>query len=312
MTWTKPIPDVESWQPKLTKDSILRNSLMITCQVAQARSLAGANVEKKFRVQNFDSGLGIEEIVREELARLLSNRYNVSPGLISDREGRTAGDCDLIVRDPNWSPAIKQAATIQSRRVHFPIEGVYAVAEIKQTLGRKQLDEAMEKLVRVSRLERPANPYGHITENQHIIDLDREGAILNPLHTTVLATQIPTRSTFADAVKRFGEINAMLSRNDMVNMLCVLDHGTAWYSVESGSPYTATYMSDRDKQLVLQVNCREPENSFYRYYVEILGHLTRSVLGLHDISSAYGEPPPDRDIHFYPAAIFNNDWAQEG
>ena len=195
MTWTKPIPDVESWQPKLTKDKILRNSLMITCQVAQARIVAGANAEKEFRIQNYDSGLGIEEIVREELARLLSNRYSVSPGVISDREGRTAGDCDLIVRDPNWSPAIKLGATIQSRGFHFPIEGVYAVAEIKQTLGREQLDEAMEKLVKVSRLERPANPYGHITENQHLIDFDREGAILNPLHTTVFATQIPTRST---------------------------------------------------------------------------------------------------------------------
>ena len=97
----------------------------------------------------------------------------------------------------------------------------------------------------------------------------------------------------------------MLDRNDMVNMLCVLDHGTAWYSVETGSPYAATYMYDRDKRLVLQVNSREPENSFYRYYVEILGHITRSVLGLHDISSVYGKPPPDRDIHCYPAAIFN-------
>ena len=305
MTWTKPIPDVGSWQPKLTKEKILRNSLMVTCQVAQARIVAGANTEKTFRVQNYDSGLGIEEIIREALARLLSNRYSVAPGLISDRVGQTAGDCDLIVRDPNWSPAIKQGATDQSRRFHFPIEGVYAVTEIKQTLGRKQLDEAMEKLVKVSRLERPANPYGHITENQHITNLDKEGAILNPLHTTVFATQIPTRSTFADVVKRFGELNAMLDRNDMVNMLCVLDHGTAWYSVETGSPYSATYMYDRDKRLVLQVNSREPENSFYRYYVEILGHLTRSVLGLHDISSVYGEPPPDRDIHFYPAAIFN-------
>ena len=278
---------------------------MVTCQVAQARIVAGANAEKKFRVQNYDSGLGIEEIIREELARLLSNRYSVAPGLISDRVGQTAGDCDLIVRDPNWSPAIKQGATDQSRRFHFPIEGVYAVMEIKQTLGRKQLDEAMEKLVRVSRLVRPANPYGHITENQHITNLDKEGAILNPLHTTVFATQIPTRSTFADVVKRFGEINAMLDRNDMVNMLCVLDHGTAWYSVETGDPYNATYMYDRDKRLVLQVNSREPENSFYRYYVEIHGHLTRSVLGLNEISVVYGEPPPHRVINCYPAAVFN-------
>ena len=309
MTWDKPLPNVESWHPKVTEDATLRNSLMITCKFAQARIVSRANVEIKFRVQNFDSGLGTEEIVREELARLLPNRYNVSPGLISDRLGRTAGDCDLIVRDANWSPVIKPGATSDSRRLHFPIEGVYAVAEIKQTLGRKELDAAMEKLVMANRLKRPENPYGHITENQHIENFDREGAILNPLHTTVFATRLPRRSTFDDVVKRFGEINAKLNRNNMVKMLCVLDQGTAWYSVESGNPYNANYMTDRGVPLIMQINRKEPENAFYRYYVEILGHLTRSVLGLHGITSVYGESPPHRDTRSYPDAVFNTNGA---
>ncbi len=106
-------------------------------------------------------------------------------------------------------------------------------------------------------------------------------------------------------VARFGEINSLLSRKDMVKMLCVLGHGTAWYSVESGKPYDSTYMADRATPLIMQINQGEPENSFYRYYVETLGHLTRSVLGLHDISSVYGALPPPRDTHTYPAARFN-------
>ena len=307
MPWQQPLPDVESWQPKSTKDQTLRNSLMVTCQLVQERIVARANAEIKFRVQNFDSGQGTEEIVREELARLLPNRYDVSPGVISDRQGRTAGDCDLIVLDPNWSPVIKPGATDRSRRFHFPIEGVYAVAEIKQTLGRKELDAAMEKLVTVSRLERPENPYGHITENQHLGFLDKRGKILNPLHTAIFATRIPARSTFDDVVNRFGGINAKLNRTDMVTMLCVLGHGTAWYSVDSGQPYNATYMSDRNTPLIMQVNGNEPENAFYRYYVEMLGHLTRSVLGLHDITSVYGASPPSRATRSYPTAKFNKD-----
>lgn len=305
MTWHRSIPDVESWQPKVSKDKTLSNSLMITCQFVQARIVARVHAEIALRVQNYDSGIGTEEIVREEFSRLLPNRYSVSPGLISDSKGRTAEDCDLIVRDPNWSPVIKQGATSQSRRFHFPIEGVYAVTEIKQTLGRKELDAAMEKLVMVSRLERPGNPYGHITENQHLTRLDQEGTILNPLHTTVFATRLPSRSTFDDVVNRFGEINAKLKRQDMVKMLCVLGQGTAWYSVETGKPYNATYMDDRDKPLIMQINCKEPKNAFYRYYVEILGHLTRSVLGLSEITSQYGESPPPRDTRSYPAAVFN-------
>ena len=278
---------------------------MITCQIAQARIVARSEAEIRFNVQNFDSGLGVEDIVREELGSLLPGRYAVAPGVVSDRQGHTAGDCDLIVRDPLWSPVIKPGATESSRRFHFPIEGVYSAAEIKQTLTFNTLDEGMAKLVRISRLERPENPYGHITENQHLEWLDQPGAILNPLHTTVLATRLTEGLSFADAVSRFGAINSRLDRDHMVKMLCVLGHGTAWYSVESGNPLNATYMTDRDQRLILQINHREPQNAFYRFYVELMGHLTRSVLGLHDLTGQYGEPPLRRDVRTYEAADSN-------
>ena len=305
MSWSAPLPNVESWQPRDTKGATLRNSLMMTCQFSQMRIVARAKTEIEFNIQNFDSGPGTEEIVREELARLLPNRYSVTPGLISDCKGQTAGDCDLIIRDPNWSPVIKPGATNASRRLHFPIESIYAVTEVKQNLGRRELDAAMEKLVIVNRLERPTNPYGHITENQHLQFLDNSGFMLNPLHTTVFATRIPDRSNFRDVANRFAEINAKLNRKDMVKMLCVLDEGTAWYSVESGSPYNATYMTDRADPLIMQINHREPENAFYRYFVETLGHLTRSVLGLHKLTSTYGEIPPPRNTESFPDAVFN-------
>lgn len=307
MNWRDALPDVDSWQPDDAKEATLRNSLMITCQLAQARILARAEAEIRFNLQNFDSGLATEEIVREELSRLLPNRYRVSPGVINDRKGQTAGDCDLIVRDATWSPAIKSGATDQSRRVHFPIEGVYAIAEIKRTLGLRELDDAMRKLVKISRLDRPENPYGHITENQHLTFLDRDSSLLNPLHSAVFATRIPEGSTFDDVVARFGKINEKLERKDMVKMLCVLDEGTAWYSIHSGSPYSANYMNDRDQTLIMQVNLREPQNAFYRFFVEVLGHLDRSVLGLVGLGSDYGEPPPPREVRMYPDAVFNED-----
>ena len=177
--------------------------------------------------------------------------------------------------------------------------------EIKQTLGLKELDDAMRKLVTLAKLERPDNPYGHITENQHLTQFDIDGAILNPLHTTVFATGLMDSLPFQDVVQRFGTINASLSRRHMVNMLCILDAGTAWYSVESGNPYNADYMRDRQQTLILQVNDREPENAFYRFYVELLGHLTRSVLHLINIDTEYGNSPPRRQVTTYNDAVFN-------
>lgn len=164
----------------------------------------------------------------------------------------------------------------------------------------------MKKLVVLARLDRAHNPYGHITENQHLNWLDQPGAILNPLHTTVLGTRLPEGATFSEVAERFGAINARLGRDHMVKMLCVLDHGTAWYSPASGTVANATYMLDREEPLVLQVNHREPENAFYRFYVELLGHLTRSVLNLVNIAGSYGRPLPMRDVRTYGAAEFNS------
>ena len=307
MKWYKELPDVSTWQPQSKNNDTLSNALAVTCQLAQNRITSRSKAEIRFNINNFDSGSGVEEIVREEVANLLPERYSVDSGVVNDRNGKTAGDCDLVIRDRIWSPAIKLGATKSSRRYHFPIEGIYSAVEIKQTLGFQELDDAMMKLVTLARLERPDNPYGHITENQHLTLFDVDGAILNPLHTTVFATGLRDGLPFHDIVQRFGRINASLSRKHMVNMLCILDAGTAWYSVESGTPYNASYMKDRQQALILQENHGEPENAFYRFFVDLLGHLTRSVLYLVDISAEYGNPPPPRQVITYNEAAFNQD-----
>ena len=132
---TRKLPDVSLWQPNSASQESLKLALMTTCQVAQRRIVAQTDAEIRFNVQNFDSGPGVEDIVREQLASLLPGRYAVDAGVVNDHHGKTADDFDLLVRDPLWSPVIKPGATARSRRCHFPIEGIYAAAEIKQTLG---------------------------------------------------------------------------------------------------------------------------------------------------------------------------------
>lgn len=305
MNWNDNLPDVSKWQPGNQNNETVSAALMVTCQVAQRRIIERATAEIEFNLQNYDSGKGIEEVVRKELSELLPRRYYVDRGVLSDRNGRNAEDCDLIIRDRMWSPVVKPGATKESRRIFFPIEGVYAAGEIKQTLGYTQLDDAMRKLVTISRLHRPHNPYGHITENQHIRFLDRPGAILNPLHTSVIATRLASDATFEGVARRFGAINALLHRDHMVNFLCVLGYGTAWYSTLKGDSANATYMWDRNQPLNLQINGAEPENAFYRFYVELLSHGTRSVLSLANVHQEYGAPLPARDSLDYPEAAFN-------
>ncbi len=290
MNWNEQLPDVDKWQPYSGRRETLSSGLLLTCQVAQNRIIAEAEIEKKFNIRNFDSGLGVEDVVRQEISKLLPRRYFVDKGVVNDRKGRTAEDCDIVIRDPIWSPVLKLGATPESRRFHFPIESIYAGAEVKQTLGFEELDKAMEKLVKLSRLERPANLYGHITENQHIPKFDRPGCILNPLHTAIIGIGISGGIEFRDIAFRFGQINASLERSEMVTMLCVLGHGAVWYEAKDTGTVNATYMTDRDKQLLLAVHDQEPDNTFYRYFSHISGHLHRSVLNTTNIDENYGEP----------------------
>ena len=305
MKWNDDLPDVNTWQPRSDRQENLSTGLMITCQAAQTRIINEAENERKFNINNYDSGPGVEDIVRQEVSKLMPRRYCVDAGVVNDQKGKTAGDFDIVVRDQTWTNVVKLKATSQSRRSHFPFEAIYAAIEVKQTLGFQQLDEAMKKLVTLSRLDRPQNPYGHITENQHLQFFDRKGAILNPLHTAVFGTRIQDGIEFHDIARRFDQINAHLNRDQMVTMLCILDQGTAWYSVKSGSPYNATFMTDRQEPLRLQINHKEPENAFYRFFVHLSGHLTRSVLGLGGLSSEYGSPPPPRDTIYDENAFYN-------
>ena len=307
LKWNDKLPDVTKWQPRSHKETTLGEALLMSCQAAQGRILREVEIERSFNVDNFDSGPGLEDLVRQELSNLLPDRYSVDAGVVNDRQGRTAGDCDIVVRDRIWSPPIKLGATPTSRRFHFPIESIYCAVELKQTLGFTQIDKAMEKLVTIARLCRPMNQYGHITENQHLEFLDKKGQTLNPLRTVIVGTRLPDGVTFRDLALRFGRINSYLNRDDMVKMLCVLDHGVASYEVKTGeTTYSeATFMWDRGKDLYLSVETTKPDRVFYRFYVSLFGHIYRSVLNTRDIVSNYGEVSRKFEVHPFDGALYN-------
>ena len=309
MDWHEGLPDASKWQPDAGREETLSAGLLFTCQAAQSRIIAEAAVERRFNVNNFDSGPGVEDVVRQELAKLLPDRYRIDPGVVSDRDGRTAGDCDILIRDGTWSPVTKLGATPASRRYHFAVESIYSAIEVKQTLGFRELDAAMEKLVKISRLRRPDNPYGHITENQHLTVFDRDGWILNPLHTVVLGTAIHPGVDFRDIVHRFHAINSSLERGDVVTMLCVLGQGSAWFSVIDSGTVDATFMWDRGEPLQLSIHDADEDrdNTFYRMFAHLLGHLARSVLLTANLSEAYGAKPAPYVNYRLDDARYNRD-----
>ena len=219
---------------------------------------------------------------------------------------------DLIVRRSHLGTCDQISscqATPDSRRFHYPeVESIYSASEIKQTLGftePRRCDEEDGYAVKAGTSTRTHHG-AHITENQHIPMFDfRPGHMLNPLCTAVhLQSGLRTNCPFKIWLDALVPFFAHLNRDQMVNMLCVLDEGTAWYSLESGNPLNATYMWDRQQKLILQVNRREPHNSFYRS-LRTIARAPNSVriLGFANLSGVYGQPPPSRDVIRYDESI---------
>jgi hypothetical protein len=218
-----PIPDPSNWTPRDASQN-LAAVFAAECNGAEEKLLQGLRHEKKFVIDNFDSGLPFESLVRDELKHLLPRRYTVTSGLVLDRHGKTAGNCDVVVFDDRWFSPVKYPASKDAGKPYIPIEGVYGVGEVKQTLSSAELDKAMEKLVKCHRLNRPRTYAHRVVEN-------REGSgcphgLTNPLFSFILAGGVAPNETFKSLIDRFFDISKQLKRLDVVRALCVLGEGT--------------------------------------------------------------------------------------
>lgn len=92
----------------------------------------------------------------------------------------------------------------------------------------------------------------------------------------------------------------------MVTALCVLDQGLAVYlTEEEPSRYVqATYRWDRQTPLTLGIY-DQPDKAFYILFIHLLGHLTRSVLGIHGLNRFYGTFEATNSLIACQGARFN-------
>lgn len=282
---------------------------MHRCRAAEERIQLRAAYERGMNVDNFDSGAGVEDVVREEVANVLPRRYSTKAGVLNDRHGKTGGDYDLVIFNAGWTPVIKAGATAQSRRVHLPIEGVYAVGEVKQTLDFVTLDDAMRKLIVAHRLFRPPTSRHRIVENW---ELDRcSHGLTNPLYSFVLATRLAPGIEFEALIRRFVEINQQVRRLELVRSLCVLGHGTVhWvYRDEAGNIQPALFMGD-DLKETLDIGLepsRDAGPAFFTQLRSLMLHLYHCVLAPEDVAACYGPsaatirvPSPEEELTHSP------------
>jgi hypothetical protein len=216
---------------------------------------------------------------------------------VSDSKGYTAGDCDIVIFNDFWFPVIKSGPTQESRKVYLPIEGVYAVLEVKQSLTARSLDDAMRKLVVCHRLFRPSAPYDRLVENDQRTACTHY--ISNPLFSAILAADVGRGWDRDAAVERFIRINQLLPRTDVVHALCILGQGTiVWaYQPDPSSDPTqpenlapAMFMTkDRYAELIPIYGRMDPNDSpLYELVQTLLAHLFGAILAPENLAIHYG------------------------
>lgn len=87
---------------------------------------------------------------RGMLADFLPRRYGVAKAFVIDVEGNMSQQLDAVIHDRHYSPVLFEVGG-----AHFiPAESVYAVFEIKQTVSKRHIEYAGEKIASVRRLRR--------------------------------------------------------------------------------------------------------------------------------------------------------------
>lgn len=293
-SWNENLPNTSTWAPiKPREDSrkVIQEGLRWTSRAAALRIKAAADAERLFNVHNFDSGAAVEDVVRQELRSLLPERYYVMAGVVCDAAGNSAGDCEVLIVNRFWAPLVKLPATSQSRRAYVPVEALYSVIEVKQTMTFDVLDQAIEKLVTVARLQRPDNRVGVITENTAapgIIEEHQTDWTRSHLSKAVLAVYLGEAS-FRDLARRFFEINKTLNNNEKINYLCAIEGGLAFYISQANDHEinSVNYVTDKKSPKRPVILGGEKEDAFSVLVADLFGHCTRSVSDIADIHRRY-------------------------
>lgn len=300
-------PYTHAWQPRRQASETLSSAMQRGCAHSEAVLQRELEQEREMAVDNFDSGIPFEAAVRRELKLLLPRRYQVTSGLVLDRHGLTAGQCDCVVFNDLWFPLAKTAID-EAGRSYLPVEGIYAIGEIKQTLSESTLDEAMQKLVKCLRLYRPRTYANRLVENREADNCAH--GLTNPLFTFVLAGRVAPRDDFQSLIGRFVETCKDLRRLEVVRALCVLGEGTiiwSFFDPLRNELRPALFMKDDLFHPVVPTFAPSSLRPALYSLIQILHvHLFRSVLGPEDLVTAYGEDssgikaPKDPSVRLEP------------
>ena len=230
-----------------------------------------------------------EKAVRDKLIQLLPSGIGVGSGFVIDTQGNTSRQIDIVLYEDSICPVFRLNES--SEASFYPCEGVFAVGEVKSTIGTRETEDIIEKVASVRRLKRfirpdpqgvTFRPYSSrmslgISGKSYAQDSDGKHQIwgFGIAHNTTLAPQSIAKK-LVESCEKTGRIYApnLITTTEGLVVKPVKNKGrareVAWSAIEATGYMTTTLPNPlasliRDLNKAFKGGFTAPEEAFEEY-----------------------------------------------
>jgi hypothetical protein len=108
-------------------------------------------------------GIANENLLINLLVKFLPKRYSIGSGVIIDREGNRSNQIDIVVCDSYYHPELFSYGSA----VLYPVDVVYMTIEVKTTVNKDTIEEAIKNVASVKRLRFIESPIFELKGNTY-------------------------------------------------------------------------------------------------------------------------------------------------
>jgi len=123
----------------------------------QTQMIEALNTNKEIISHPPTQGDATELCWLKMLNEYLPKRYKAEKAFVLDSEGSLSQQIDIVIFDQQYSPFLFN----QNGTIYIPAESVYAVFEVRPSIGKRNIEYAGEKAASVRKLKRTNAPIYH-------------------------------------------------------------------------------------------------------------------------------------------------------
>jgi hypothetical protein len=200
--------------------------------------LAHGRAQRKVIQHNLEAGQIAENVFRDVLRQTLPFRFGVAKGKLVSAEGVMSRHLDVIVYDALNCPAL---FIDENDNQILPVEGVYAVIEVKSATSKSVLEEAFEELASVEII----HP-GVVCSTNELVDYVppilkifsfEDSRSLETIHENFveLNQRYPRKVSASSYSKKSPGSKDMTGEHYMINSITIAEKGTVYHMLDGST-----------------------------------------------------------------------------